>query len=82
MLKRSLIVLATLMLSAQANVALAELKIGVYDARQILNSMPAVEKEEKKLADEFEPKQKEIDSKGKALQALEEDLKKNSVTNN
>ena len=80
MLKRSLIMVASLVAMMLSNVAMAELKIGVYDARKILSSMPAVEKEEKKLVAEFEPKQKEIDDKGKALQQLEEDLKKNSVT--
>ncbi len=80
MLKRSLLMMVSIMTLMQGGTASAELKIGVYDARQILAAMPSVEKEEKKLAAEFEPKQKEIDDKTKALQNLEEDLKKNGVT--
>jgi len=80
MFKRSLLMAVSFFALMQAGVVAAELKVGVYDARQILAAMPSVEKEEKKLAAEFEPKQKEIDDKTKTLQQLEEDLKKNAVT--
>jgi Outer membrane protein len=80
MLKRSVMLIMSIAALMFAGVASAELKIGVYDARQILAAMPSVEKEEKKLEAEFEPKQKDIDDKTKSLQKLEEDLKKNAVT--
>ena len=80
MLKRSLLMAVSFCALMQAGVVAAELKVGVYDARQILAAMPSVEKEEQKLAAEFEPKQKDIDDKTKTLQQLEEDLKKNAVT--
>jgi len=80
MFKRSLLLAVSFLTLMQASVASAELKVGVYDARQILAAMPSVEKEEKKLAAEFEPKQKDIDDKTKTLQKLEEDLKKNGIT--
>ena len=80
MFKRSLLLAVSVLTLMQASVASAELKVGVYDAQQILAAMPSVEKEEKKLAAEFEPKQKDIDDKTKTLQKLEEDLKKNGIT--
>ena len=80
MLKRSLLLIVSFLAFMHIGVASAELKIGVYDARQILAAMPSVEKEEKKLAAEFEPKQKEIDDKTKSLKNLEEDIQKNGVT--
>jgi outer membrane protein len=64
--------------AVQSNVALAELKVGVYDNRQILDSLPMVQKEFQKLNAEFEPKQKEIDDKQNALKALKDDIEKNA----
>ena len=78
MLKRSLFLLV--FCSAyflQSNTAFAELKIGVYDNRQILDNLPMVQKEFKKLSAEFEPKQKEISDKQKKLLALKNDIDKN-----
>jgi len=80
MLKRSLIVFATLIACMQAPIASAELKIGVYDARKILDSLPAVRKEFEKLAAEFAPKEKEMADKRAALVKLQEDLTKNAGT--
>ena len=80
MLKRSLIVFAILAASMHASIASAELKIGVYDARKILESLPSVQKEFKKLTAEFEPKEKEIADKRTSLLKLQEDITKNSGT--
>ena len=80
MLKRSLIVFAALVACMQASIASAELKIGVYDARKILESLPAVQKEFTKLSAEFEPKEKEIADKRTALVNLQEDISKNAGT--
>lgn len=79
MLKRSVfLLLAFSAIYMQTNVAHAELKIGVYDNRQILDNLPAVQKEFEKLNAEFEPKQKEISDKQKALLALKEEIEKNA----
>lgn len=62
----------------QTNVAFAELKIGVYDNRQVLDNLPIVAKEFQKLNAEFEPKKKEISDKQAELNALREDIEKNA----
>ncbi|MFT6033351.1 MAG: outer membrane protein [Arenicella sp.] len=80
MLKRSLIVVAALVLCMQASIASAELKIGVYDARTILESLPVVQKEFTKLSAEFAPKEKDIADKRTALVNLQEDISKNAGT--
>jgi len=78
MLKRSLFIFIVLGAAImQTNVALAELKIGVYDNRQILDNLPAVQKEFKKLNAEFDPKKKEISDKQNKLLALKEEIEKN-----
>lgn len=79
MLKRSLFLMAVFSAALlQTNVASAELKVGVYDNRQILDSLPVVKKEFEKLNAEFEPKQKEISDKQNVLLALKEDIEKNA----
>ncbi|MFT6408121.1 MAG: outer membrane protein [Arenicella sp.] len=80
MLKRSLFVFAALAACMQASIASAELKIGVYDARTILESLPVVQKEFTNLSAEFEPKEKEIADKRTALVQLQEDISKNAGT--
>lgn len=79
MFKRSLfLTMAFVAVATQSNAANAELKIGVYDNRQILDSLPTVQKEFKKLNAEFEPKQKEIADLQAKLTALKEDIEKNA----
>lgn len=80
MLKRSLVVMAALAAVFQANIASAEIKIGVYDARKILESLPSVQKEFNNLNAEFEPKKKDIADKTEKLQKLQDDIKKNAGT--
>jgi outer membrane protein len=80
MLKRSLIVFAALLACMQASIASAELKIGFYNARTILESLPALQKEFKKLGAEFEPQKKQIADKRTALVKLQEDISKNAGT--
>ena len=80
MLKRSLIIYTALLAFMQVTTASAELKIGVYDARKILEALPAVQKEFKNLGAEFEPKEKEIADKRTALVKLQEDITKNAGT--
>ena len=79
MLKRSLFILvASLTALVQTNVAFAELKIGVFDNRTILENLPIVQQEFKKLNAEFEPKRKELADKQKTILALKEDIEKNA----
>ena len=78
MLKRVVLFLFISVAAMQSTAALAELKIGVYDNRKILDSMPAVQKEFKKLNSEFEPKQKEITDKQASLKKLKENIEKNA----
>jgi len=80
MLKRSLFIFTALLIVMQSSVASAELKVGAYDARKILESLPSVQKEFKKLNAEFEPKQKEIADKQQSLLKLKEDIEKNAGT--
>ncbi|RBP50940.1 OmpH family outer membrane protein [Arenicella xantha] len=80
MLKRSLIIVAAFAAVFQTAIVAAEVKIGVYDARKILESLPSVQKEFKNLNAEFEPKQKEIAEKQQALLKLKEDIEKNAGT--
>jgi len=79
MFKRSLFVLVALVVGIQSSVTSAQqLKIGVYDHRKVLESLPSVQQEFKKLASEFEPKEKDISDKQKNLIKLKEDIEKNA----
>lgn len=79
MINRSLLLAATFLFAAlQPSISLAELKVGVYDNRAILDSLPTVQKEFKALNAEFEPKQKEISDLQASLLALKEDIEKNA----
>ena len=78
MIKRSAFLVVAMFAALQSNVAVAELKVGVYDNRAILDSLPTVQKEFKKLNAEFEPKQKEISDLQAKLLALKEDIEKNA----
>ena len=60
MFKNSICVLVTLTALLVSSVSYAELKIGVYDNRQILDNLPNLQKEFEKLKAEFEPKEKQI----------------------
>ena len=77
MFKRSLFILVVFAAMFQANFASAQLKIGVYDNSKVLESLPSVQKEFKKLAAEFEPKRQEISNKQNGLKKLQEDIEKN-----
>ena len=77
MFKRSLFILVVFAAMFQSNFASAQLKIGVYDNSKVLESLPSVQKEFKKLAAEFEPKRQEISNKQNGLKKLQEDIEKN-----
>lgn len=78
MLKRGLFLLVAVTALFQSTMVSAELKVGVYDNRKILESLPSVQKEFAKLNAEFEPKQKEITDKQNSLLKLKEDIEKNA----
>jgi len=78
MLKRGLFILVAVVAGFQSTLAVAELKVGVYDNRKILESLPSVQKEFEKLNAEFAPKQKEIKDKQNSLLKLKEDIEKNA----
>lgn len=80
MLKRSLFLMIALAVVFQSSIASAQLKIGVYDNRKILEALPSVQNEFKKLNAEFEPKQKEISDLQNKLLKLKEDIEKNAGT--
>jgi len=77
MLKRSLFILVASMAIFQTSVVSAELKVGVYDNRKILESLPSVKKEFDKLGAEFETKKRDLTSKENALRKIAEDIEKN-----
>jgi outer membrane protein len=78
MLKRSVFLMVAFTAALmQSGVAFAELKVGVYDNRQILDSLPLVQKELQKLTSEFEPKRKEISDKQNKLLELKKDIETN-----
>jgi len=78
MLKRGLFILVAVVAGFQSTLVVAELKVGVYDNRKILESLPSVQKEFEKLNAEFAPKQKEIKDKQNSLLKLKEDIEKNA----
>lgn len=78
MLKKSIYVLATLSALLVSTASYAELKIGVYNNRQILDNLPNVQKEFDKLKAEFEPSEKKINDLQSKLLALQEDIEKNA----
>ncbi|MBX2848447.1 MAG: OmpH family outer membrane protein [Acidiferrobacterales bacterium] len=77
MLKRSLFILVALSALLVSGTSYAQLKIGVYDNRAILDNLPSVQKELDKLKTEFEPSQKKIKDLESKLVSLQEDIEKN-----
>ncbi len=63
-----------------ASPAMAELKIGYFDNREVLQSLPSLQKESQKLQAEFEPKEKEMNDLATELRKIQEDLQKNQGT--
>ena len=68
MLKSSIVKASMIaLLLALSGTAHAELKIGVYDSKVILDNLPMVQDEQKKLSAEFAPTQKQISDKREVL---------------
>lgn len=78
MIKRRFFFCLAVLAALQSSVVFAQLKVGVFDNRRILDSLPTVQKQFKKLNAEFEPKQKEISDLQAKLIALKEDIEKNA----
>ncbi|MDB4512244.1 OmpH family outer membrane protein [Arenicella sp.] len=78
MFKKSMCVLVTLTALLVSGTSYAELKIGVYDNRQILDNLPNLQKEFEKLKAEFEPKEKQINDLQNTLLGLQEEIEKNA----
>lgn len=80
MFKKSLLLLVVVTSGLIASTANAQLKIGYFDNREVLQNLPQLQKESAKLQAEFEPKEKEMNDLATELRNLQEDLQKNSGT--
>lgn len=80
MFKKSLLLLVVIVGGVVANPALAQLKIGYFDNREVLQNLPALQKESQKLQAEFEPKEKEMNDLAAELRKIQEDIQKNQGT--
>ncbi len=78
MLKRSLYLLVLLNAMLISNTAFAQLKIGVYDNRAILDNLPNLQKQFENLKSEFEPEEKKINDLQTRLLSLQDDIEKNA----
>lgn len=80
MFKKSLLLAIAIASTAMTSSVMAEVKIGYFDNREVLQSLPSLQKESQKLQAEFEPKEKEMNDLAAELRKLQEDLQKNSGT--
>ncbi len=80
MFKKGLLLLVISTCGLIATPALAQLKIGYFDNRQVLENLPALQKESQKLQAEFEPKEKEMSDLAAELRKIQEDIQKNQGT--
>lgn len=80
MLKKSVLLLLVVVSSVVANPAMAQLKIGYFDNREVLQNLPSLQKESQKLQAEFEPKEKEMNDLAAELRKIQEDIQKNQGT--
>ena len=74
-----LLLTCLLMTVLQPSVAMAELKVGYFNFRQIIDDVPQTKAAIKKLETEFEPKKKKISDLSSKVKAMKADLEKNSV---
>ena len=77
MLKSGLFVLVACAALFQTSMVSAELKVGVYDNRKVLESLPSVQKQFEKLGSEFESKKRDLTNKEASLRKLAEEIEKN-----
>ncbi len=80
MFKKSLLLFVVLASSTVAQNAAAQLKIGYFNNREVIQNLPALQKESKKLQAEFEPKEKEMNDLAAELRKIQEDIQKNQGT--
>jgi outer membrane protein len=62
----------------QPSIALAELKVGYFDFRRIIDNVPQAQVAEEKIRAEFAPKEKEISSRNLELKTVQEKLEKDA----
>jgi len=74
---KNIIVLATI-LFISGTVNAADYKIGYVDIAKILNESPSAKAAQKKLEQEFTPRNKQLESKAKKIQKQKEKLQKES----
>ena len=80
MSKRILCVISLIIgFSAFPQAAYAELKVGYFNFRTIIENVPQAKEAEKKLEAEFAPKQKKISDLDKKIKDAKADLEKNAV---
>lgn len=82
MFKRNLALLLAVVCCMGVNTAFAQeqIKIGYFDNREVLQNLPALQKESQKLQAEFEPKEKEMNDLATELRKIQEDIQKNQGT--
>ncbi|MCH2191963.1 MAG: OmpH family outer membrane protein [Gammaproteobacteria bacterium] len=81
MFKKSFVLLAVFVMSSVASTPVfAELKIGYFDNREVLQNLPSLQKETQKLQAEFAPKEKEMSDLATKFNKLQEEIKKNQGT--
>ena len=80
MLKKALVVFASVSLVATVASAQAEMKIGFVNGQRVINDSPQAVKAKKKLEKEFEKRDQELQKMAKQLQGMQENLEKNAPT--
>ena len=80
MLKKALVVFASVSLVATVASAQAEMRIGFVNGQRVINDSPQAVKAKKKLEKEFEKRDQELQKMAKQLQGMQESLEKNAPT--
>lgn len=81
MFKKSFLLLVAVLMSFMASApALAELKVGYFNNREVLQNLPSLQKETQKLQAEFAPKEKEMTDLATKFNKLQEEIQKNQGT--
>ncbi len=80
MFKKSILLFVLLASGVFTQTAAAQLKIGYFNNREVLQNLPALQKESQKLQAEFEPKEKEMSDLAAELRKIQEDIQKNQGT--
>lgn len=71
---------AICLLAVAVTASAADIKIGFVNSQRILNDAPQATRAKKKIEKEFEKRDQDLQKTARQLQALQENLDKNSVT--